>query len=145
MLANPLDFPHDRPDGFAPIEDDEDFDPRRHLALEASDTVVPLSALGYSEAEIARCASPVAVTGACRILSEEGVAVLQRICRRLERDATEGRRIARMVRGGAHRSRFIRGPLPQPEVTGFVSTVPDAAGAAPCRRSWGTSTMRPPT
>jgi hypothetical protein len=123
MLAEPLLFPRTTPAGYDPLEDDEDFIPSRHLALEPCTGRLTLAELGYTPEEIALCASPIAVSGVFRLLSDEGVAVLRRICRALEPSAVSGRRIAKMVRGAAYRSRFVRGLCLSPEVTEFCSKI----------------------
>jgi hypothetical protein len=123
MLAEPLSFPGTSPAGYGPLEDDEDFVPSRHLALEPCSERVTLAELGYGPDEIALCASPIAVSGVFRILSDEGAEVLRRICRSLEASAVSGKRIAKMVRGAAYRSRFVRGLCLDPDITAFLSGV----------------------
>lgn len=123
MLAEPLLFPRSFPEGYGPLDDDEEFVPSRHLALEPCAERITLADLGYTPEEIAACASPVAVSGVFRVLSDEGVEVLRRICRSLETTAVRGQRIAKMVRGAAYRSRFVRGLCLSPEVTAFCSQV----------------------
>lgn len=123
MLAEPLLFPRLNPSGYEPLEDDEEFIPSRHLALERCSERVLLAELGYTPDEIENCASPIAVSGVFRVLSDEGADVLRRICRALEPGAVSGQRIARMVRGAAYRSRFIRGLCLDPEITAFLSDI----------------------
>ena len=102
------------------IADDPPFDPTRHLALERPDAFVTLADLGYDEASIG-VPTPVAATSCFRILSDEGVAALQHVCRQLEPFATSNPRVARNVRGGVYRSAFLRDLALSPDVTAHAS------------------------
>src|SRR5207253_8696305 len=64
--------------------------------------------------------SPVAITSPFRLLSDEGVAVIQRLCAELERSATGDVRIAKRARGGIYRSAFLRGLYSDPTILEFL-------------------------
>ena len=61
-----------QPGGFEWLEGEPEFDPARHLQLEMPERVRTLDEFGYTAEEIARTATPVAVTSAFRVLSDEG-------------------------------------------------------------------------
>jgi hypothetical protein len=111
------------PAGFEPLPVEPIYDPDRHLALTRPEQVVRLGALGYTQDAVAACPTDLAITHAFRILSEEGVAALREVALQLERDATAGRRIARRVRGGAYRSRFLRDFCRCPVVAAHLSAI----------------------
>lgn len=106
--AAPLAFPAVHPDDFPPLASEPVFDPARHLALEAPDTVVMLEAFGYSEAEIQACPTLFAITSPFRVLSTEGAECLLEVARSLSASVKPNPRIERCVRGGAYQSRFLR-------------------------------------
>lgn len=107
-LATPLEFPHTAPDGFVPLPDEPVFDAARHLQIERPSEIVPLSALGYDDATIAECPTGFGLTSIFRVLSDDGVAALLHVVDQLEAFTTSNARIARNVRGGVYRSRFLR-------------------------------------
>jgi hypothetical protein len=123
ILSDPIPFPHAQPAGFELLADEPVYDPERHLALTRPDDVVRLGALGYDAAALAACPTDFAITSPFRILSDEGVATLHAIARRLEAFVTSGNRISRMVRGGAYRSRFVRDFCRCPVVTAHMSAI----------------------
>lgn len=106
-----------QPVGFEWLGDEPEFDPLRHLQLEMPDLVRTLDEFGYSPDEIARTATPVAVTSAFRVLSDEGAVVLLDVARRLETFAKANPRIERSVRSGCHRSKWFRDLCTSPAVT----------------------------
>ena len=124
--AQALPFPNVPPSGFPMLDREPDFDAARHLQIERPEEVRGLSALGYDEAAIAACPTPLAITSPFRILSDEGAACLIEVCRSLEPYARGIERISRMVRGGAYQSRFLRDLCTAPELTEAVS---DLCGA----------------
>jgi hypothetical protein len=86
--------------------------------------VVRLGELGYTAEDIAACPSDLAITGPFRILSDEGAAALLVVARRLEAFVVPGAgRIARLMRGGAYRSRFLRELCRCPVVTEHLSAI----------------------
>ena len=125
-LARPLDFPQTRPSGYPALESEPQFDPARHLALEMPVQTVTLADLGYGRDAIAECPTTLAITSCFRVLSDEGVACLLEVVRSLERFTTSNPRIARNVRGGVYRSRFLRDLCLSPEIADAVSRICDA-------------------
>ena len=128
-LAHPLAFPSVHPSGYAPLEGEPEFDPARHLALEVPAEIISLEDLGYREEDIAKCPTGLGITSCFRVLSEEGVACLLEVVRRLERYTTSNPRIARNVRGGVYRSRFLRDLCLSPDVAHAISKLCGAAVA----------------
>ena len=122
-LANPLEFPAAPPAGFPPLADEPAFDPVRHLQVERPDTIIPLSDLGYSDEAIAECPSDFGVTSVFRILSDEGAVAMLDVARKLEAFTTSNARIARNVRGGAYRSKFLRDLCMSPELAEAMSDI----------------------
>ncbi len=117
-------FPAEPPPGYAWLEDEPDFDPGRHLALEAPASVTTLAELGYSPAEIAPTATPAAVSAPFRILSDEGAEVMLAVARRLRVHARAAAdRIERTVRGGCYRSRWLRDLCIDEQVTQLMSRI----------------------
>ena len=114
----PPPFPTEVPAGFPAIDPalDTEFDPALHLALTQPTEVYSLSDLGYDPRTIAAAPSPIAATSCFRILSDSGVAALQRATRGLEPYCPDLQRISRAVRGGVYQSRFLRGLCLSPEV-----------------------------
>lgn len=114
------------PPGIEPLADDPPFEPARHLALEAPETTWSVEDFGYPEEVAAAAPFSLAMTSAFRVLSDEGVATLRRVVDQLTADARGSDRIARYVRGGVYRSRFLRDLCGAPEVTAFVSQLAGA-------------------
>ena len=96
------------PPGYGGLESDVAWDPQRHLALQAPERVTLLGEWG-PDAAGPSALSPVAITSAFRLLSDEGVVVLQAICGELEQYSVGDERIAKKVRGSIYRSEFLRG------------------------------------
>lgn len=99
------------------------FDPARHLQIETPDEVLSLRDLGYSDQDIAECPTDFGVTSVFRILSDEGAAAMLDVARKLEAFTTSNARIARNVRGGVHRSKFLRDLCMSPDVTDAISAI----------------------
>lgn len=111
-------FPQSLPPGYEWFDDEPDFDPATHLALEKPSDLVMLTDLGYDEAEIATKATAVAASAPFRVLSDEGAATMLEIARRLRPFATRaGDRVERVVRGGCYRSRWFRDLCTSPDLT----------------------------
>lgn len=125
-LAHPLAFPEARPSGYLPLEREPQFDPARHLALERPEMVVSLEDLGYGPEDIAGCPTTLGITSCFRVLSDEGVECLLEVVRSLECFTTSNPRIARNVRGGVYRSRFLRDLCLSPDIADTVSRICDA-------------------
>jgi len=66
MTQTAIPFPEKLPAGFEWFEDEPVFDPARHLALEKPQTVTHLQEFGYSDEEISRKATSVAVSSPFR-------------------------------------------------------------------------------
>jgi len=104
--------------------DEPRFDPQRHLQLEAPSEIVTLADLGYSAAEIATKATPVAASSPFRILSDEGAAVMLDVGRRLRQHVKPaGERIEQMVRGGCYRSQWLRDLCISQEVSDHLESI----------------------
>lgn len=120
-----MQFPIDldvRPAGYAPLPAEPGFVAGKHLALERpAGGAESLTDFGYTAAEVAQCPSDFAVSGVFRMLSAEGAACLYEVCKMLETFAAANPRIARCVRGGVYRSKFLRDLCLSPEVAEFAS------------------------
>jgi len=115
-------FPQTAPD-YEPIADDPAFDPAVHLALEQPERVYTLADFGYGEEVVGTTPTEIAATDCFRVLSDEGVAAMQHVCRQLEAFTTSNPRIQRNVRGGAYRSRFLRDFSLDPSVAEHFSAI----------------------
>lgn len=111
------------PDGFAPLAHEPQFDPAKHLQLEAPDTIYSLADLGYSKDEVAECPVEFAATSVFRVLSDEGAACLLDVCKQLEAFTSSNARIARNTRGGVYRSKFLRDLCLSTDVSEFLSGI----------------------
>ncbi len=123
ILAKELAFPAVHPDGFPKLTDEPQFDPAKHLQIEAPESVLSLKDLGYSDAEVADCPTDFGVTSIFRILSDEGAAAMLDVARQLEAYTTSNARIARNVRGGTYQSKFLRDLCLSPDVTAALSDI----------------------
>ncbi|MDD9875438.1 MAG: hypothetical protein OXU22_07905 [Gammaproteobacteria bacterium] len=108
-----LPFPDHKPAAYIRLRDEPPFDPGRHLALEAPAHTVSLADLGYDRETIARSPSPLGLTSAFRIFSDEGLAVMRELaqlmkCNRNDSAATGENRLGSYLRGAGYRSRFVR-------------------------------------
>ncbi len=111
------------PDGFELLNDKVLFDPKKHLQLEKPNKIYSLKDLGYSEEIIKETPVDFAATSVFRILSDEGCEVLLDVTRKLEKFTTSSQRIARNVRGGVYRSKFLRDLCLSDEVNIFLSDI----------------------
>ena len=114
---------NDIPDGFELIDDKVPFDPKKHLQLEKPNKIYSLKDLGYSEEIIKSSPVDFAATSVFRILSDEGSEILLDTTRKLEKFTTSNQRIARNVRGGVYRSKFLRDLCLSDEVSIFLSDI----------------------
>ena len=94
MPVNPLPIPREPPPEYEASLDEPRFDPARHLALEAPARTWRLEDLGYTDAQIRNCASPVAVAGPFRLLSAEGAAAARAVALALRDRRQAGDRTA---------------------------------------------------
>ena len=107
------------PAGYEPLETDVPWD-SSYLELVEPERVFLLDDFG-DEAAGPTALSPVAITTPFKLLSDEGVRVLQAICAELEKSAWGNERIAKRVRGGVYRSQFLRGLSADPALIDFLS------------------------
>ncbi|HWL18167.1 MAG TPA: hypothetical protein VNS33_00770 [Bradyrhizobium sp.] len=125
MLAEADVYPKELPPGYEfVIEDEPEFDPAIHLQLERPEQIWTLADLGYDEDFIARFASPIALTTPARLLSKEGVAAMQHIAHQLQpyvRHNPTAKRVAAVLRGTTHRSKFMRDLCLSTDLTAFFS------------------------
>ena len=129
-MRRALDFPADKPAPYVCLQDEPPFDAARHLALERPDETVSLAELGYSPAEVAAAPSPLAISSAFRVFSEEGLAVMRELAQRMKSNrndslGTGSHRLGSYIRGAGYRSRFVRDFCRCPELLAFLS---DLAG-----------------
>src|SRR5919201_1761248 len=93
------------PPGYRRLKSDSAWNAARHLELVPPERVTLLAEWG-PDAAGPGALSPIAITSPFRLLSDEGVAVLQGVCAELEREAKGDARIAKRSRGGIYRSEF---------------------------------------
>lgn len=125
MSVSSLPFPDAMPAGYLALADEPLFEPARHLALEAPQQIWTLADFGYDDAVVGATPSPVAAAGPFRLLSQDGVDAVQKVCRALrdERRMEEGQRTSSYVAGAVYRSRFLRDLCNSPEVAAFLSDI----------------------
>ena len=133
----PPPFPAEKPAPYLRLDDEPPFIASRHLALEKPTAAVTLAELGYDESDIARRPSPLAITSAFRIFSDEGVAAANSLAEKMksnrnESDATGKERLGAFIRGAGYRSQFMRDFCESPELLDFLSEI---AGARLARHS----------
>ncbi len=125
MSQTAVPFPDHLPKGYEWLEDEPEFDPAKHLALEKPEQIRYLSEFGYSDQEIKGTATAMAVTSPFRILSDEGAKALLDVARSLRQYATGCERIENMVRGGCYRSRYLRDLCIDPSITDLLCEIYD--------------------
>ena len=123
MAQAAIPFPDKLPAGYEWFDDEPEFNPALHLALEKPDEIRYLSEFGYSDEEVQSVASPVAVSSPFRVLSAAGSEVLLQVARKLKQHAISCERIENMVRGGCYRSRFLRDLCIDPSVTEMMCEI----------------------
>jgi len=123
MSRAAIPFPEELPAGFEWFKNEPAFDPSVHLALEMPDTIRHLQEFGYSDEEISRKATSVAVSSPFRILSDEGAAALLNVARQLRLHSISCERIQNMVRGGCYRSKFLRDLCVDPSLTELMCSI----------------------
>jgi hypothetical protein len=109
---------------FERVASDVPWDPA-YLDLHAPERVITFADFGPG-AEGDGVFSPVAVTSPFRILNDDGLRILQAVCRELEAHATESVRIPKRTRGGVYRSDFLRGLVSDPELNSFLRDLAQA-------------------
>ena len=124
LLNSPITFPNTLPDGYYYIENEPVYDPKKHLALEYSKESISLQDLGYSDEEISKCPTELAISGVVRLLSDEGARVLMQSAQSLRKySSSGGDRIQYLLRGCVYRSRFLRDLCLCPKVSDFLSDI----------------------
>jgi hypothetical protein len=96
-----------------------------YLQLEHPERTYSLSELGAGDGE-ADARSPLAITSAFRILSDDGVAALQAICAELRRHARATTWTATQSIGAVLRSRFLHGLSRDATLARFLSEIAQA-------------------
>ena len=113
------------PNGYATLDNEPEFDPTIHLALEKPEMLYSLSDFGYTGETLENAPAKFAATSVFRVLSPEGAETLYQTVKRLEEFTTSNPRIERNVRGGVYRSKFLRDLCLSPNITEFLSDVVD--------------------
>lgn len=136
-MKTTLPFPADKPEAYVRLRDEPRFDAGRHLALGAPARAVSLADLGYDAPTIAARPSRLGLTSAFRIFSDEGVAVMRALARRMESNrnadaATGANRLGAYIRGAGYRSQFVRDFCECPQLIEHLSAL---AGADLARHS----------
>ena len=131
------DFPRRKPPAYIRLRDEPSFSPARHLALTPPQKTTSLAELGYAESEIRACPSPLALTSAFRIFSDEGAAVMSELAARMKSNRNEAagtgaNRLGSYIRGAGYRSKFVRDFCECREWIDFLSAL---AGAPLARHS----------
>ena len=123
-LNTPINFPNTLPDGYHYIDNEPNYDPNIHLALEFPKDSHNLHDLGYSQEEIDKCPTDYGVSGVTRLLSDEGVRVLMQTAQSLRKySSSGGERIQHLLRGCVYRSKFLRDLCLCPKVSEFLSQI----------------------
>ncbi|MDH3695279.1 MAG: hypothetical protein OER96_12000 [Gammaproteobacteria bacterium] len=125
MTNAAVPFPESLPKGYVWFEDEPEFDPARHLALEKPKHIRHLSGFGYTDDEVKTKATTVAVSSPFRILSDEGANALLQVARSLRQHSISCERIDNMVRSGCYRSRFLRDLCIDPSLTELMCEIYD--------------------
>ncbi|MGI9336922.1 MAG: hypothetical protein ACR2P4_00210, partial [Gammaproteobacteria bacterium] len=134
-LIPPPPFPSDKPDAYRRLDGEPPFDAARHLALEKPAAVLSLADMGYDEAVVSRAPSPLGVSTAFRIFSDEGLAVVGALAAKMKDNRNEASgtgkdRLGSYVRGAGYRSRFVRDFCRCPELAAFLSELTGAPVAS---------------
>jgi hypothetical protein len=130
MLAELDHFPRTLPPGFTFIEGEAEFDPARHFAFEPPERVVTLADLGYTPDQIRQFPSRIGATSTVRILSDEGIAALQRSIELSAPRAVKSPAGDARLYYGSYHSKFMRDLTFSPELTDFLSDIFEAPIAA---------------
>lgn len=106
------------------------FDPKIHLALKKPDDSISLAELGYSDDFVKTASSPVGLTSAFRVLSDEGVKAVKQVLKLLKPYEITTDRIPRLLRGTTFLSRFMRDLMACEELTMFISNLAYPEGSS---------------
>lgn len=111
------------PPGYGRLASDVPWDDG-YLEFQPPERIYTLDDFGDEAAD--RAFSAVAITSPFRFLTDEGVEILQRICRELEASAKGSDRIPKFVRGGVYRSEFLRGLTTDPTLIAWLRDLAQA-------------------
>jgi hypothetical protein len=123
MLASLDTYPPTLPPGFAFAKGEDEFDPTKHLQLEAPERVFTMAELGYTPEETGRFPSRTAAAAPFRMLSDEGVRALRKtidLCMPLCTTTSEG---DPRLYFGAYQSRFLRELGASPDLLDFLGEI----------------------
>ncbi|HIG67042.1 MAG TPA: hypothetical protein EYQ44_04345 [Porticoccaceae bacterium] len=125
---NALAFPSECPSEYVPLDSEPPFIAAKHLLLEFPDAIFSLHDLGYCDQDIATCESSFGYCNAFRILSDEGVALMENTCKRIYHNrnscaGTGANRLGSYARGAGYRSKFIRDFCDSPELAAHLSAI----------------------
>jgi hypothetical protein len=121
MLASLKTYPSTLPPGFAFAEGEIEFDPKKHLQLEAPERVFTMAEFGYTPEQIGQFPSPIAAAAPFRILSTEGIEAFQQaidVCMPLCTKSAAG---DPRLYFGAYQSKFMRDLTAATELLDFLS------------------------
>ena len=106
------------------LNDEDTFDPSKHLAIEKPKQKFSLEDLGYTNEEIDSKATSFAVSEPFRILSDKGTEIMLKTDRRVRKFSKRAEnRIENVVRGGCYRSRWLRDLCISKEVCDVMSSI----------------------
>jgi len=125
MLSTPPPFPEEIPHSYQCFEDETVYDAENHLSLEWPERIWTLDEFGYSQANITKCASNIAVTTPFRLLSQEGIEALYQIVTRLKdvKSSIGGNRAPSHLAGGVYRSKFLKDLCACPVILDHMSKI----------------------
>ncbi len=123
-----LTFPGEQPAEYHKLVDEPEFNTTVHLDLQLPETLTTLTDLNYSTGDVAQCPSSFGYCSAFKVLSSEGVRVMQEVCARIytNRNSSDGTGINRLgsyARGAGYRSRFIKDFCECPELLEHMSSI----------------------
>jgi len=127
-MLETLPFPNERPASYVKYNNEPEFSAKRHLDLGQPEKLLSLKDLGYSDAQIADCPSAFGVSSAFKILSDEGLAIMRKICLKMYDNrnisvGTGANRLGSYCRGAGYRSSFIREFCDSPELAEHLSSL----------------------
>jgi hypothetical protein len=116
------------PDGYEQLENEPCFSAEKHLDLGQPESILTLSDLGYSQEISAACPSEFGICSAFKILSNEGLAAMRKIClamydNRNQATGTGKNRLGSYIRGAGYRSQFIKDFCDSPELAEHISRI----------------------
>jgi hypothetical protein len=123
MLGSLNTYPPTLPPGFAFAEGEDEFDPKKHLQLEAPERLFTMAELGYTPDQQGQFPSPIAAAAPFRMLSDGGVKALQKtvnLCMPLCTTTSEG---DPRLYFAAYQSRFLRDLGASPDLLDFLSEI----------------------